>query len=63
MRIDSYSHKTKKRNSSSVSMKTFLFIVALTVALASVRRPAGRCDSGCCLPALPDLTQLPRSTP
>lgn len=39
-------------------MKTFVLIVALAVALASVRRTSGRCGSCGCLPAIPDLNQL-----
>jgi hypothetical protein len=38
-------------------MKTFVLIVALAVALASVRQTSGRCGSCGCLPAIPDLNQ------
>lgn len=44
-------------------MKTFVLIVALAVALASVRRSTGRCGSGCCMPAIPDLSHLPTPKP
>lgn len=44
-------------------MKTFVLIVALVVALASVRRTSGRCGSCGCLPAIPDLTHFPTPKP
>lgn len=44
-------------------MKTFVLIVALAVALASVRRTSGRCGSCGCMPAIPDLNRLTTPRP